>query len=168
MWLFTQTGFVSAVHKDGALQLRARDRESLIRLGFKASEIKTGQGTDYPFRAYTDHETFAAIVAKQVAEIDYDNFKNVIKKKRGERFASALNDVWFAMLRVEPKDAISKLNNSSWRRPRKPKGATVVLEEDRRWYDDLLPEPTDADLRDLPLHMLTDDEWAQLEKDGWV
>ena len=26
MWVFTTTGFVSAVYKDGALQVRARDR----------------------------------------------------------------------------------------------------------------------------------------------
>jgi hypothetical protein len=32
MWVFTTSGFLSAVYKDGALQVRARDRKSLDAL----------------------------------------------------------------------------------------------------------------------------------------
>ena len=32
MWVFTTSGFVSAVYKDGAIQVRARDRKSLAAL----------------------------------------------------------------------------------------------------------------------------------------
>lgn len=172
MWIMTKNGFVSAVQKHGKFQLRARDRESLLALGYEPTDIVTGVGTDYPFRVYTTREIFTAVLAQQVREIDYTNFKDAAKKSRGAQYADALNSVWFAMLRLEPKDALSNLGKGSWRLPTRKGKRSRSRRYDEDWYrQDALadvPEPTDRDLRDLPLHMLTDEEWAELERTGQI
>ena len=51
MWVFTTTGFVSAVYKDGALQVRARDRRSLSALSKDTgASIVATPLADYPYR----------------------------------------------------------------------------------------------------------------------
>jgi hypothetical protein len=178
MWIMSEDGFVSAVFKDGKLQLRARDRESLIRLGFKGRRIKSNQGTDYPFRVYTTHEEFGEIVARQIAAITYDNFKNQAKKTRGRRYADCLGNVWMDMLRMEPRDALKYVGNGSWRKPKKVSSA---IDDDRWWetyrYDSSDAQKLDRDnpllsedalddaqlalLEDLPvaMHAWTEDQW---------
>lgn len=64
MWFISTDGFTSAVFKAGKLQLRARDRESLSRMGFSARRIKTGVGSDYPFRVYTTKRELKRLVCK--------------------------------------------------------------------------------------------------------
>ena len=149
MWIFTQNGFISAVDKGGAIQLRARDRESLQLLGFEKSRIITGQGTDYPFRAMSTRDELKQILAAQVDAINYSNFKDQVKKVRGQRYASALMDVWTAMLRVEPKNVTQLLGKSSWRLPRR---STKYDPHSRYWDRDAyfldrdLPEVPDLDV----------------------
>lgn len=173
MWIFTQHGFVSAVEKDGSLQIRSRDRESLKSLGFGRRRIKTGRGTDYPFRVYSTHEELKRILAKQVDEIHYENFKTQAHKVRGKTYASALGSVWTAMLRMEPPNVIRYLGDS-WRKPTKrsrrsdyPTRSThgswansysqLGLDElPGEEFDELLPL-THEEKR---LHEMTDEEWA--------
>lgn len=115
MWIMSQDGFTSAVFKNKKFQLRARDRQSLERMGFKGKQIVTGVGTDYPFRVYLTKRQYKRIVCRQIDAIDYSNFKNRVAVTRGRRYSDALHDVWVAMLRVEPKNAMSLLGNSSFR-----------------------------------------------------
>lgn len=145
MWIMSEDGFISAVHKDGKLQLRARDRQSLERLGFKGRRIRVGEGTDYPFRAYTTPEELKKIVNRQIDAITYPNFKSRIVVTRGRRFEAALHNVWSAMLAVEPKNVTQLLNESSWRLPRR-RSARTSAESD--WWTDYIdrldrdtPEP---------------------------
>lgn len=115
MWVTTQDGFTSAVLKQGKFQLRARDRESLQRMGFKGKRIVTGVGTDYPFRVYLTKREYKRIVCRQIDAIDYSNFKSRVLTSRGRRYSDALHDVWTAMLKVEPKNAKSLLGDFSFR-----------------------------------------------------
>ena len=49
MWVFTTSGFISAVYKDEALQVRARDRKSLEHLAKETGqEIISTPLADYP------------------------------------------------------------------------------------------------------------------------
>ena len=105
MWVFTETGFVSAVRKHdrpNVITVRSRDRKSLEPLAEKANvEIKVSPYGDYPYRAFVEAAVFTEWVAEQANEIDYDNFKNRVAKTRGYDFVDALHNVWVAMLGVE-------------------------------------------------------------------
>ena len=106
MWVFTTTGFVSAVYKDGALQVRARDRRSLTPLAKQTgAEIITTPLADYPYRIAITNEQFAGWVNQQALSIDYKNFKSEVADTLGYGFAKPLNQVWSAMHEVEDSKA---------------------------------------------------------------
>jgi hypothetical protein len=105
MWIFTETGFVSAVRKEdnpSLLTVRARDRKSLELLS-EATGAKIAQSpdADYPYRLFVSAEAFGQWAMDQAINVDYSNFKNRVAKTRGYEFASSLGGVWLAMLGVE-------------------------------------------------------------------
>ena len=106
MWVFTTSGFVSAVYKDGALQVRARDRKSLEELSKEtAAAIIATPLADYPYRIAITNEQFSKWLSQQVMSVDYKNFKSEIADTRGYGFAKPLNQVWSAMHEVEDSKA---------------------------------------------------------------
>ena len=118
MWVFTSTGFVSAVRKadrPDVITVRSRDRKSLEPLATKAKvEIKVSPYGDYPYRAFVEPAAFTEWVAEQANEMDYDNFKNKVAKTRGYDYTHALHDVWVAMLATEDakrEELIKEQNN---------------------------------------------------------
>jgi hypothetical protein len=106
MWLFTNTGFVSAVSNGEDLMVRARDKESLgpIAESAKTQIISTPQN-DYPYRVIVTHEFFAKWVAQMASNITYKNFKSEVAATRGYEFAHPLMKVWSAMHQVEDEKA---------------------------------------------------------------
>lgn len=114
MWVFTETGFVSAVvHRDDEtkLMVRARDRKSLDGLvdlaGVKVIDTPTG---DYPHRVVVSKDQFQQWVTSSVDEMSYPNFKSRVAVIRGSEFAGPLHDVWDAMHGVEEDP-----NRKGWR-----------------------------------------------------
>ena len=106
MWVFTTTGFVSAVYKDGALQVRARDRRSLTALSKDTgAAIVATPLADYPYRIAITNEQFSNWVSAQVMSVDYKNFKSEVADTLGYGFALPLNTVWSAMHDVEDEKA---------------------------------------------------------------
>ena len=106
MWMFTTTGFISAVYKDGALQVRARDRKSLEPLAKQTgAEIIATPLADYPYRIAITNEQFSNWLSQQAQAIDYKNFKSEIADTRGYGFAKPLNKVWSVMHEVEDSKA---------------------------------------------------------------
>ena len=106
MWVFTTSGFVSAVYKDGAIQVRARDRKSLEPLAKQAGAAITATPlADYPYRIAITNEQFAGWLNQQALSIDYKNFKSEIADIRGYDFAKPLNQVWSVMHEVEDAKA---------------------------------------------------------------
>ena len=104
MWLFTDTGFVSAVSAGSELMVRSRDRESLEPLAAVAKvEIKKTPKNDYPYRVFVKQEVFAEWVAMMVRNIQYGNFKSEVAVTRGYEFALPLTEIWSAMHKVEDK-----------------------------------------------------------------
>jgi hypothetical protein len=105
MWVFTSTGFISAVRKydrPKVITVRSRDRRSLEPLAETAGAgIAVSPFGDYPYRAFIEPEVFTKWVAEQADDIDYDNFKNRVCQTRGYEFTDALHNVWVAMLAVE-------------------------------------------------------------------
>lgn len=106
MWLFSETGFVSAVqHRDDPEKfiVRARDRESLEPLAkFARTKIVSNQGTDYPFRVFVSRKRFGQWAAKQIEKLTYTNYKSKMHQTRGADFCDALHDVWADMQAVSP------------------------------------------------------------------
>jgi hypothetical protein len=106
MWVFTTSGFVSAVYKDGALQVRSRDRKSLEALSKEtAAAIIATPLADYPYRIAITNEQFAAWVSQQALSVAYKNFKSEVADTRGYGFAKPLNQVWSVMHEVEDAQA---------------------------------------------------------------
>jgi hypothetical protein len=109
MWIFTETGFLSAVAKGdtpGMVTVRARDKKSLEPLAHTCGvEIVNSPHADYPYRVFVPSEDFATWVSTTSGEISYNNFKSRVSKTRGYGFAHALHDVWAAMLQVEDAEA---------------------------------------------------------------
>jgi len=102
MWLFTNTGFVSAVSNGQDLMVRSRDRESLEPLAESAlTEIISTPQNDYPYRVIVTHEIFSKWAAHMAAGIIYKNFKSEVAATRGYDFAHPLMKVWSAMHEVE-------------------------------------------------------------------
>ena len=113
MWIFTDTGFISAVRKPehpGVVTVRSRDRKSLEALAAKAQvEIKRSPNGDYPYRVFVGDGPLIEWFLDRGSELNYSNFKNRVVQTRGKKFASALNQVWSAMLSVEDDEARSPL-----------------------------------------------------------
>lgn len=107
MWIFTTSGFVSAVsNPDGIIKVRARDRASLEPLSKKYQiEITQTPIADYPYRLEISAENFAHWVNEQVNKIEYSNFKSEVQIHRGSNFAQVLQTVWSAMHDVEDVNA---------------------------------------------------------------
>jgi hypothetical protein len=106
MWVFTTSGFVSAVYKDDAMQIRARDRKSLEGLSKQTgASITSTPLADYPYRIAITNEQFSKWLSQQVMAVDYKNFKSEIADTRGFGFAKPLNKVWSVMHEVEDTQA---------------------------------------------------------------
>lgn len=109
MWIFTETGFVSAVqHRDNPeyLMVRARDRESLESLAAMLSiEIKSTPNADYPYRLVATKEDVKSWVNDSIDFLGYSNFKNQVAITRGKEYAYALGSVWSTMHDVEDEEA---------------------------------------------------------------
>ena len=107
MWLFTETGFVSAVQhfdKPEVLVVRAREKQSLIGLSAAlGAPIIATPTNDYPFRLEAEKTLFAEWVKHQVEAVDYSNYKSKMSQTRGSEYAWALSDVWLAMHQVEER-----------------------------------------------------------------
>lgn len=110
MWVFTQTGFVSAVRhsdEDGVIHVRARDADSLKELVALsgAASARTPFG-DYPYRIDVSEDVFVAWLTASVGAIDYSsNFKGRVGQVRGWDFAEPLHAVWQAMHAVEDDES---------------------------------------------------------------
>lgn len=106
MWIFTTEGFISAVYKQNAVQIRARDKQSLLDLSHHAHTgiLHTPLG-DYPYRLTTTHSLFASWLTKQAKSLDYGNFKSEVELVRGPQFARPLHKVWDVMHEVEDANA---------------------------------------------------------------
>lgn len=105
MWLFSETGFVSAVtHWDdeNIIVVRGRDRKSLEPIAqVSGEEIRVTPNNDYPVRVHVPRAVFAEWALSQIDTMRYGNYKDRMAQTRGKEFTRALHDVWAAMLSVE-------------------------------------------------------------------
>ena len=106
MWVFTKSGFFSAVRhteKPDVLLVRARFEGDLERFcrthglhGIKKT-IRETPDADYRFRAEIPCEAFAEALRAEALTIDYPNFKSAVHD--GTERDAAYMDCWSAMRR---------------------------------------------------------------------
>ena len=109
MWIFTQSGFISAVrdfNDQSRFLVRARDRKSLQHVSsrFAAPVISTPQA-DYPYRIHLTEAQLVQLLGEEVCNAHYFNYKGRVLDTRGPEFEAVLMRVWHAMQDVEDDEA---------------------------------------------------------------
>ena len=105
MWIFTSKGFVSIVNdyeRPGNLLCRARAKKHLEEL-FPGETITTTPKRDYRFRVSVPREVAVRIIANQVENITYNNFKNSIPE---HDYHEACSDVWGVMYKYQREQIV--------------------------------------------------------------
>lgn len=102
MWVCLNDAFLSIVDDgevDGSLVVRAR-RKGDIESVFPGAKGKTLRGRDYQFRAHIKREVVAEAIAKNIMDIDYNNFKNSVADND---LHHAYHGFWDIHARLQPK-----------------------------------------------------------------
>lgn len=116
MWLFTTIGFFSIVQKKKQpfLTVRARVAGDLDRLRElympELSDMVSGAGTDYPYRATISHTDFARGLEQLAGEIHYSNFKSTVATEMGLERAHIYSNVWLNLHELEKLGPEPKLS----------------------------------------------------------
>lgn len=109
MWIFSETGFVSAVRSPedrDLIQARSRDKESLASFAaLSGCPITPTPWGDYPYRVFVSPAQFSAWVSEVADCVDYSNFKSHVSHTRGFDYAHALSQVWSVMVQTEDEDS---------------------------------------------------------------
>ena len=96
MWIFANDAFLSIVahrHKN-LLLVRARKEEDL-RAVFPHAQIEATPRRDYQFRAVIKRREVERAMAREVARIDYTNFKDsVVDPERHDACAAVWSTMW--------------------------------------------------------------------------
>ena len=114
MWVMTRFGFFSTcrAHTRGVphpnlMMMRARKRQHLQALKkaypFIKAGIKSGGGTDYPYRIYITTAHWRRLAELLADDVDYTNFKSAARDTRPNdtQYNEFLHSVWGAGLRLE-------------------------------------------------------------------
>jgi hypothetical protein len=99
MWLFTPKGFYSVVvHRDdpNRLLVRARTREDLeaLREQIPDLELVEDEHADYHWRTIVDRMQWFGALVRIAEDIDYDNFKDAVRREQGPERAALYGRVW--------------------------------------------------------------------------
>jgi hypothetical protein len=101
MWIMMNKSFVSAVQdRNNADQLcvRARIKGDLEELFGPDIQVLETYDSDYRYRTFLPKSTVAETVAKNIQNIEYDNFKSSVDDHDRH---NAYLDVWTAMYRYQ-------------------------------------------------------------------
>lgn len=126
MWVFTTRGFYSVVNKHGdpadVLTVRARVKKDLENLSDLLPEAKPYEEefyTDYAWRIKVTAAEWAKVMAVLALDIDYDNFKDEVKRVQGTKRAGVYGGVWGKLLALQPYKAWNSASSLfDWERVR--------------------------------------------------
>lgn len=121
MWFCLNNGFLSVVAPANDLEgefllVRAR-RQGDIERYFPGAQVERRPERDYLFRALILREEVAAVIAAEIAGIDYNNFKNSV---RDDRLHGAYARVWSTMAALQPTPPYSGTRSAAARARRRP------------------------------------------------
>lgn len=105
MWIFTSNAFLSIVaHRDNTDMRLVRARSpGDIEVVFPEAEVFEDKNADYQYRAIIPADDVASVLARQVLEMDYDNFKNSIPAAKQDYHDACLH-VWHTMYGLQKKE----------------------------------------------------------------
>src|SRR5580765_496228 len=106
MWIMLNNAFFSIVNKDcpkDCLLVRARRPGDIERV-FGDFPVSRDNRGDYLFRARIPKEEIAIALLRQIAGIDYPNFKDSV---RNIKLKHAYMEVWEAMAKIQPEPPYS-------------------------------------------------------------
>lgn len=101
MWILLHDCFFSIVSKDCApdeLMVRAR-REGDIQKLWPDAKVTRYTKSDYLFRAAIKKVDITSIMADEIEDIDYSNFKDTVKDNR---LHNAYLSIWTALSALQP------------------------------------------------------------------
>lgn len=107
MWLITRFGFFSIIQrsKEGTLTVRSRVRDDLVELRDHyfpgQSEVRTLEGTEYPYSITVQRDILAEAMKQVILDINYSNFKEVITDEQGPARANVYDSVWKQLFRLQ-------------------------------------------------------------------
>lgn len=100
MWISLSNAFLSIVaipERPEMLKVRAR-REGDIERVFPSVVAQRTPGRDYLYRSEIPRTEVSAVIAANLAAINYDNFKNSVSN---DRLHSAYASVWTTMSKLQ-------------------------------------------------------------------
>jgi hypothetical protein len=101
MWFFCSKRFLSIVEcQDNKMFLLVRSRlKGDIERIFPGAVVEEEAGSDYRFRCFLPRAVAAKTLAKEIAAIDYSNYKAAILDH--ERREQAYYEIWLRMYRLQ-------------------------------------------------------------------
>lgn len=133
MWICLNNGFFSVVAPADDLNgeyliVRAR-RQGDIERYFPGVKVERRPERDYLFRATVAREEVSAVIAAEIAGLDYNNFKNSV---RDDRLHGAYSRVWGTMASLQPTPPYSGTRKSTpAARQRRRSGPSTQLSLDK-------------------------------------
>ena len=101
MWVLLNDAMFSIVDKaadPSDLVVRAR-REGDIQKHFPSAKVKKTIGSDYLFRAEIARDVVSEVIAQNIMNIDYDNFKDSVDD---HELHHAYSGIWSILARLQP------------------------------------------------------------------
>lgn len=131
MWVITTSGFYSAVaHREHPelLLVRARAKGDLTRLKkvIPGMKIREDRRADYRWRTVVTREEWAHALVLLAADVDYDNFKNAVRRKHSRKREGIYHRVWSALTHIER--GFEDRYYSRWARPARSRSARTLWE----------------------------------------
>lgn len=109
MWIFLSNSFLSIVavkNQPDVLLVRARIAGD-IECVFPEAEVLTDIGSDYKYRAFLSRKLVAEVIALEIENIDYTNFKKSVNPYNREL---AYFDVWARMIDYQLQENSHKIS----------------------------------------------------------
>lgn len=113
MWLCLSDAFLSIVQKDckpSELLVRARRKGDIERVFGKRVRVTEYDKSDYRFRAVLPKGDVVAAMTREIARVNYPNFKNTVKD---DDLHDAYMRVWSAMADVQDPPPYAGLHSAA-------------------------------------------------------
>jgi hypothetical protein len=106
MWMMTKIGFFSIVEKPkGVMCIRSRNKRDLeaFRVLIPGKPVIRTAQSDYRYRTFMECGEFVRAFHLLACLVDYDNFKNEVKKTNPRR-EKLYHKVWADLLAIEKEE----------------------------------------------------------------
>lgn len=110
MWIYTRDGFTSvrssAFDADKVvLRFRtARHADAFAAKFVPPRRVTVSDDTDYRYRFEASRRELAAVVAREIDDLDYPNFKAAVQETENASYSTTLHEAWFAHYKMQLRE----------------------------------------------------------------